>query len=146
MSFYNFYYVIVTSGDGRGELTFDKTCPWATLLVVSNNVTVCNILTCSTPDSISDHNVSTILLAHLSSTTYNGIIIRPISLELMACHPDKDPLLPESLKIFHCIMYTLQPWNTTCDLVIKSRVKIGQKLRFGVKIGSVKNSEGIFYK
>ena len=38
----------------------------------------------------------------------------------------------------------MQPGNTTCDLVIKSQVKIGQKLRPGVKIGSLKNSEGIF--
>ena len=38
-----------------------------------------------------------------------------------------------------------QRWNTTCDLVIKSWVKIGQKMRLGVKIGSLKNSEGIFY-
>ena len=38
-----------------------------------------------------------------------------------------------------------QPGNTTCDLVIKSQVKIGQKLRPGVKIGSLKNSEGIFF-
>ena len=42
----------------------------------------------------------------------------------------------------HVFVYSIKhPWNTACDLVKKSRVKIGQKLRLGVKIGSLENYE-----